>query len=106
VGIDAVRAAACAALCLAALAGCGPASAERGPVATEAEAQKIAHQVLAGAPEADEPYEVQLDSIGWLVMTAPHVTAQGQVRYLVRIDRTTGEADIGVYSVARADGAS
>lgn len=105
-GIGAVRTAACALLCLSALAGCAPAPAERGPVATEAEAQRIAHQVLAGAPEADEPYEVQLDSIGWLVMTSPHPTARGQVRYLVRIDRTTGEADIGVYSVARTGGAS
>lgn len=105
-GIGRAGAAAFALLGAAALAGCGPAPVERGPVATEAQAVKVAHQVLNGAPDADEPYEVQLDSIGWLVMTAPHVTARGQTRYLVRIDRTTGKADIGFYSVARTDDAA
>ncbi|MFN3520796.1 MAG: hypothetical protein ACK4YQ_01000 [Phenylobacterium sp.] len=82
------------------LSGCSPATAKLQPVRTDAEAIATARKALKDAPGADEPYVVQLDSIGWLVMTAPHPTAAGEARYMVRIDRRTGKTDVGLYQVA------
>jgi hypothetical protein len=101
VDLAAVRNLAVAMGCAAALAGCEGAAAKGSPVRTEAEAIAVARKALAGAPDAREPFLVQLDPIGWLVMTTPKPTASGQTRYLVRIDRHTGQANVGAYSVTR-----